>query len=102
MFLVQLLLPLYDNDGRLFGHDAFARVRSELTERFGGVTVYQQAPAQGLWEESSGTVRRDDVIVMEVMTDALDRAWWTRCREELERRFRQQEIVVRATAIEKL
>jgi hypothetical protein len=36
------------------------------------------------------------------MTDALDREWWRDYREQLERRFRQQEIVVRASRFDRL
>lgn len=102
MYLIELLLPLYDNDGRPFAADAFAAVRRELVERFGGVTAHAQAPAQGLWEDSDGRVQRDDVVVFEVMTEALDRQWWAECRRRLERSFRQQEVVIRASHIEKL
>lgn len=95
-FLVQILLPLYDNDGVRFGEDTFARTRAELVERFGGVTVYQRAPARGLWKTDDGEVARDDVAVFEVMSADLDRAWWRGYRHALERRFRQDEIVIRA------
>src|SRR4029078_11332648 len=43
MHLVQLLLPLYDNDGHRFDETAFAAVRQELTRRFGGVTAYMRS-----------------------------------------------------------
>ena len=36
------------------------------------------------------------------MADALDRGWWSAYRAELERRFRQDVIVIRAQAIEQL
>jgi hypothetical protein len=42
------------------------------------------------------------VVVVEVMTDHLDRAWWDAYRRELEARFRQDELVVRAMQIERL
>ena len=38
MHLIQLFLPLYDNDGQAFAKPLFDTVRGELTERFGGVT----------------------------------------------------------------
>lgn len=97
-FLVQILLPLYDNDGVRIGEDAFAATRAELLERFGGVTAYQRAPARGLWKTDDGQVARDDVAVFEVMCEQLDRSWWSGYRQELERRFRQDAIVIRALA----
>jgi hypothetical protein len=95
-WLVQILLPLYDNNGVRFGEDAFARTRAELLEQFGGITVYQRAPARGLWKTDDGEVAKDDVAVFEVMAGDLDREWWNGYRQELERRFRQDAIVVRA------
>jgi hypothetical protein len=102
MYLIELLLPLYDNQARPFGAGAFAAVRRELVERFGGVTAHAQAPAQGLWEDANRRVQRDEVIVFEVMAEALDRDWWSAFRRRLEREFRQQELVIRATDIQKL
>lgn len=101
-WLVQILLPLYDNDGRRFGEDPFSRTRGELLEAFGGVTAYQRSPARGLWKTDDGEVARDDVAIFEVMTGDLDRAWWESYRRGLERRFRQESIVVRALSHEML
>jgi len=36
------------------------------------------------------------------MVAELDRGWWAAYRGELEQRFRQDEVVVRALAIERL
>lgn len=102
MHLIQLFLPLYDNDGQPFPRALFDAVRAELAEAFGGVTAYTRAPATGLWEDDAGRVQRDDVLLFEVMADALDRAWWGGYRQALEHRFRQDEVLVRATAVERL
>jgi len=99
--LVQLLLPLYANDGAPVAPACLDAVRHELTEKFGGLTAYTRAPAEGRWR-SGDHVSRDDVIVVEVMTDELDRQWWTDYRGTLERRFEQQEIVARASVVERL
>jgi hypothetical protein len=48
-YLVQILLPIYDNQGSKLASEFYSRVRSELTERFGGLTAYTRAPAEGLW-----------------------------------------------------
>ncbi|HEX6911365.1 MAG TPA: hypothetical protein VF142_13255 [Longimicrobium sp.] len=102
MHLVQLLLPLRDNEGRPFPREMLDEVRHALTERFGGVTAHLRAPAAGAWKDDEGGVARDDVVIVEVMAEALDRAWWADYRRALEARFRQDEIVVRATPIERL
>ena len=102
MHLVQVLLPLYDAAGRHFDRALYDEVARELTETFGGVTAFTRAPATGLWEPEPGRMTRDDVVVYEVMLDTLDAAWWARYRRALERRFAQDEIVVRAMAIRRL
>lgn len=96
MVLIQIFLPLYDNDGERFPRRQFDRVRDELVYRFGGMTAYTQAPASGLWQEDGGETMHDDLLVHEVMTESLDEAWWRDYRSELERRFRQETLLVRA------
>jgi hypothetical protein len=102
MHLVQLLLPLYDNNKQLFPQKDFDRVRDELVKRFGGITAFRRSPAEGLWREGESQLSRDDVVVFEVMTEALDREWWSGYRQELEGRFRQEQLIIRATQMEQL
>jgi hypothetical protein len=102
MYLIQLLLPLYDNNKQPFSHEEFDYVRDELAKRFGGVTAFRRSPAEGVWREGEGGVSRDEVVIFEVMAEQLDRQWWSRYREELEKRFRQERIIIRATQVEQL
>ena len=102
MFLIQLLLPLYDNDGRQFNAASRSRIRRELTQKFGGVTAYTRAPAEGTWEDADGQTHRDDIVIVEVMTEVLDREWWQSYAADLASRFDQEEVIVRATAFESL
>jgi len=100
--LVQLFLPLRDNEGVPYPRQLFDELRTELTDLHGGVTAYLHAPAAGAWEDDEGAVQRDQVVLVEVMADRLDPAWWTRYRGELEQRFGQEEILVRAFPVERL
>lgn len=102
MHLVQILLPLADNQGRSFPEALYSQVRQELLQRFGGLTAYARAPARGLWQDTGGGVDSDDVMVVEVMVDRLDRPWWGAYCKELAQRFRQQELIARAQVIERL
>lgn len=102
MHLVQLLLPLYDKAGQRFPDARFVQVMDELTDRCGGVTAYLRSPADGAWREGAGAVEKDEVVMFEVMVDHLDRDGWSRYRIALEERFAQDELVVRATAMERL
>jgi hypothetical protein len=101
MYLVQLLLPLYDNSGRPFAPAKLNRVKTLLTRSFGGITMFRRSPAEGLSEEGSGVVR-DDIVIFEVMTAQLDRQWWKNYRGRLEKQFSQDRIIVRASPIDLL
>ncbi|MET0530407.1 MAG: hypothetical protein ABW003_19070 [Microvirga sp.] len=101
MHLVQILIPLADNAGRRFDGVEYGRVRTELSERFGGITSFTRAPAHGMWKEG-GHTSHDDIVVFEVMAREIDHTWWENYRAELERRFRQETLVVRAIKVEML
>ncbi|WP_415844703.1 hypothetical protein ACMYUJ_17505 [Stutzerimonas zhaodongensis] len=102
MYLIQLLLPLYDNDGEPLPKSLFAEVRDELVQQFGGLTAYSRAPARGLWCEDDDETVRDDLIIHEVMAEAIDRTWWAAYRASLEARLRQEQIMIRAHRVEVL
>ena len=102
MHLVQLLLPLKDQDGKPLPRSQYRKIREMLTERFGGLTAYTRAPAEGLWDVGDDEVALDDIVVYEVMVADLDRNWWRQYRAELEEAFDQEELVVRAQEIERL
>jgi len=95
MHLIQILLPVPDAGTAA----AYRRIRDELTERFGGVTAFTGSPAEGLWERGSGDVERDTIVLVEVMTESIDMAWWSSYRRELEGRLSQEKIVIRALAM---
>ena len=100
--LVTILLPLDRRDGTPQPRALFAALRDALVERFGGATFFNRAPADGLWEED-GEVERDRIVLVEVLVDgAIDRDWWTALRRRLERDFDQEEVLIRAMAVERL
>jgi hypothetical protein len=99
--LVQILLPTRDNEGKAFAASDFEQVTQQLTDRFGGVTSYMRSPAQGRWKQG-GKAEHDEIIVLEVLAEELDRSFWKSYRTELERQFRQDVIIVRAQQTELL
>lgn len=101
MHLIQLLLPLHDNNQQSFPRAYFNQVRKDLTERFGGVTAFVRSPAVGLWKEGN-EVNRDEVIMFEVIANQLDREWWAAYRTQLQNIFRQDEILIWASEVIKL
>jgi len=96
MWLVQIFFPLGAGSA-----EALRDIKEELSARFGGVTAYSRAPAEGIWRDGD-TKEKDDVVIVEVMADELDRGWWHDLRARLERRLDQDELVVRAQGIERL
>ncbi|BCS53969.1 hypothetical protein [Geobacter sp. SVR] len=99
MYLIQILLPLLDNDGKPFPPHEYERVRDELTELYGGITTYVRSPAKGLWKESSSMTIHDDIVIYEVMVGQLDRDWWRAYREKLASLFRQEVLIVRVSEV---
>ncbi|MFP3544395.1 hypothetical protein SB748_13050 [Rhizobium sp. SIMBA_035] len=97
-YLVQMLLPTTPTRRSRVNLET---VKNELTALFGGVTMHLDAPAEGLWRDD-GETEHDRIVVVEVMSDDVDRAWWAGYRVELQARFRQDEIVVRLLPMERL
>ena len=81
MHLIEIFLPLRDNEGSPFAASNYADIRNTLTEKFGGLTAFSRAPADGA-EKEHGRERHDELIVIEIMTDALERDWWSAYRQE--------------------
>lgn len=102
MHLIQLLLPLYDNDGKALPKSLFVEVRDELMQQFGGLTAHTRAPVNGLWREDDDSAVRDDLIIYEVLASELNRAWWRDYRTSLETRFRQEQVLLQAHPVEVL
>lgn len=96
-YIVEIFLPLSDNDGKAFRQGLYEAQKAALVQKFGGMTAYSRAPAQGLWA-ADGKTSADAIIIFEVIVETLDRIWWTRYRKALETEFKQETILIRATA----
>jgi len=101
MYLIQVFLPLFDNNKQAFDKLMYDAVRDELKNKFGGVTFYRNAPAEGLWN-NNGETNYDELVTAEVMVDAFDKAWWQTYKQQLEKIFRQDEILIRTISFEKI
>lgn len=100
--LVQLLLPLRDNAGDLFPPALYEQIRHELTGRFGGMTAYVRAPAEGTFETGNGEIMRDEIVIVEVMCEYLEEEFWRGYRVHLTALFAQEDLVVRALPMRRL
>jgi|SRR4051812_37962424 len=101
MHLVEVFLPLTYRSGDLVPEAIFELIEAELTETFGGVTEYARGSARGLWENDHH-LEKDSLVVLEVMTKKLDKDWWKEFRHRTQSLFRQEELLVRTTIIERL
>jgi hypothetical protein len=95
-YVIQLLLPVRDNAGKVFPDRIWSELKNTLTARFGGVTAYTRAPAEGVWKPSPERIAAEDVFIVEVMSQRLDCDWWRSLRSALEARLGQEQIIVRA------
>src|SRR5438067_1029036 len=55
MHVIQILLPIYDNEGKKFSQALYGQIGDELVARFSGLTAYMRAPAQGFWARGNET-----------------------------------------------
>ena len=99
MHLIQILLPVDDNEGHEFAHEIYREIGEELVARFSGLTAFMRAPAEGLWAPHGDETKRDEIVTFEVMVSQIDEAWWSEYRKKLEKRLRQQSIVIRSSTI---
>ena len=95
MQLVQVFVPvIWREDPSRFSSEV-TQVVQELTERFGGATSFLRGAAEGRWKNDDGEIEKDDVVVIEVQVSEVSIAWWSAFQTRLERRFGQDEILVR-------
>jgi len=95
--LIQIFLPSNVDGAR----HKIETVEQQLLDRFGGVTLNINTPAKGIWERGAD-VERDNIIVVAVMAEKLDRDWWRNYRQQLQRTFDQEEILIIATQVDQL
>ena len=101
MVMIQLLLPT-SGAPSAEGLAPLAETWRELVDRFRGLTAYLRSPAKGLWTAPDGHTELDDVVMVEVVTDTFDRAWWQTYAAMLAERFGQETIHVRAVPVDML
>ena len=98
-FLMQLVLPTHNNAGEAFADQIWEDLKTRLVDKFGGVTAFRRSPAQGVWSPTPDRRASEDVFMVEVMTDALDVAWWAALQQEFEASLDQEHIIIRAIQV---
>lgn len=98
-YLLQLILPVRDNDGNAFPDTLWDGLKARLADMFGGVTAFRRAPAEGVWAPSPEKRAAEDVFIVEVMARTLDHTWWAALQAELEQALGQEHVIIRAIAV---
>lgn len=97
--LIQIYLPLNEEEGKPFPEALYQKVKKELTEKFGGLTMYTRAPATGLWKADERRTSVDDILIYEVLTADVDEQFWSNYKNVLKAQFRQDDVLIRCNAI---
>ncbi|MDB5490686.1 MAG: hypothetical protein JWO78_535 [Micavibrio sp.] len=90
--LINLYVPLNNPEGQISAA-YFEEIQKTLADRFGGVTAFTRAPAEGLWKPEK-KIYRDDIVIFEVLTGSFDRSWWVDYRKNLEDKLLQEKILI--------
>lgn len=101
MYLIQVFLPVYTNTGEPFNSQIYSAVKEELTQVFSGITMYNRAPASGIWKDNNKIIY-DEIIIFEVLAPYINSAYWHSYKLTLQQLFEQDTILIRASPIELL
>ncbi|MBA2709935.1 MAG: hypothetical protein H0U57_05020 [Tatlockia sp.] len=102
MQLIEIFLPVFDNENKEFSKELFKQTYDELINEFGGLTAYTRAPMQGFWQKEDNKIRVDELIIYEIMDDHFSTDWWCNYRVSLEKRFTQERLIIRTYPIKLL
>ena len=99
MHLIQIFLPVRDNNDTAFPKKNYSGIREELTKTFGGLTAYTRPPAEGFWKDDQNDASHDDIVIFEVMAAELDGPWWQDYKRQLKTTFAQDDIIIRVQKV---
>lgn len=101
MHLIELFLPIYDGKGKKIPKALFEKTSDELIKKFGGLTAYFRSPIKGYWKTEHETIV-DELLIFEIIEDCLSVSWWKEYRFVLEKRFKQNKLMMRTYPIQLL
>lgn len=101
MHLVEVFLPTGYPNGDLIPQSIFDLIEGELREKFDGVVVYARKSARTL-SRSHARQMEESLLVIEIVTDDLDKEWWKEFRHRTQALFHHDDLLIRATITERL
>lgn len=102
MYLVQVFLPTCDRSGQPLPREPYDQIRAELAQRHGGARACLRTSLHAMQDDAANAWQREDLVLIEVMCERLDRTWWHDYRRGLEQMFDQREVLLRALGAERL
>jgi hypothetical protein len=88
-----IFVPLYYNDGRPVEIEKLQELQEVLLDKFDGLTYFPQ-PNKGFWK-MAGVTYCDEIVVYRVVTSGDDaRAILEEFKQELKRKFDQEEVLI--------
>jgi hypothetical protein len=95
MFEVQMLVPVTDNDGRVFPFEVLAEFESEILDRFGGFTLLP-SEVTGEWRSQAGVRYRDRSRCYSIAVDSIGKGGELIALAQLAKEiFSQEAIAIR-------
>ena len=95
MELIQIFIPTADQEGSSFPPQHFEDLKKELTDQFGGVTIYARSPAKGIWKPDPVSEETDNMVIYEILVQEMNTTYWAELKSRLEGTFQQEEIMMR-------
>ena len=100
MHIINIYLPQVSEAGMAFDGAIYLSIRTELIQKFGGLTQYDLVPAIGYWKENADKpISKDLVIHYEVICNRLTKKYWADFRLRMEKIFQQTQILIVAHPI---
>jgi inorganic pyrophosphatase len=93
--LIQLFLPTIAKNGKPFPRSYYDTVREQLTDKFNGVSMYFNSKVSGVWKDEDAKLVKDELMVFEVMSDAITLDFWKSYQRSLQKQFKQESILIR-------
>jgi hypothetical protein len=99
-YRAELLIPLFDNEGRPFGPEKVLSVHDQLLARFGGCRMEPLSPHLGSWAEEEQTYH-DQLLMFTVDAPREDASldWFVEYKESLKSEFKQVEIYLAVSEV---
>ena len=108
LYCFEVYLPLFYNDGQIIEPEKFARIKEEILNQFGGITMtslFGNPIYDGFWTEpETGHVHRDKNAVFTVLTPRTEESinFFLNKKAEWVSQLAQQELLVTVQEVQTL